>query len=117
MTATADSGAPGALFAAYLGEKRPQIEAFLAECAPACVAGTAEATRADLDRYLYQPLERFTASGGKRTRPALALLGCEAVGGDPAAALSTAAARPTSCAPSTSLACAPAWPSSCRTTS
>ena len=92
MTATADSGAPGALFAAYLGEKRPQIEAFLAECAPACVAGTAEATRADLGRYLYQPLERFTASGGKRTRPALALLGCEAVGGDPAAALSTAAA-------------------------
>ena len=92
MTATADSGAPGALFAAYLGEKRPQIEAFLAECAPACVAGTAEATRADLDRYLYQPLELFTASGGKRTRPALALLGCEAVGGDPAAALSTAAA-------------------------
>ena len=92
MTATADSGAPGALFVAYLGEKRPQIEAFLAECAPACVAGTAEATRADLDRYLYQPLERFTASGGKRTRPALALLGCEAVGGDSAAALSTAAA-------------------------
>ena len=54
--------------------------------------GTAEATRADLNRYLYQPLARFTASGGKRTRPALALLGCEAVGADPAAALSTAAA-------------------------
>ena len=54
--------------------------------------GTAEATRADLDRYLYQPVERFTASGGKRTRPALALLGCEAVGADPEAALSTAAA-------------------------
>lgn len=92
MTATADSGALGALFAAYLGEKRPQIEAFLTECAPACVPGTAEATRADLNRYLYQPLARFTASGGKRTRPALALLGCEAVGADPAAALSTAAA-------------------------
>lgn len=92
MTATADSGALGALFAAYLGEKRPQIEAFLATCAPACVPGTAEATRADLNRYLYQPLARFTASGGKRTRPALALLGCEAVGADPAAALSTAAA-------------------------
>lgn len=92
MTATADSGAAGALFAAYLSEKRPQIEAFLAKCAPACVAGTAEATRADLNRYLYQPLARFTASGGKRTRPALALLGCEAVGADPAAALSTAAA-------------------------
>lgn len=92
MTATADSGAPGALFAAYLGEKRPQIEAFLATCAPVCVPGTAEPTRADLNRYLYQPLERFTASGGKRTRPALALLGCEAVGADPEAALSTAAA-------------------------
>ena len=92
MTATADSGAAGALFAAYLGEKRPQIEAFLATCAPACVPGTAEATRADLNRYLYQPLARFTASGGKRTRPALALLGCEAVGADPEAALSTAAA-------------------------
>lgn len=92
MTATADSGAPDALFAAYLGEKRPQIEAFLATCAPACVPGTAEATRADLNRYLYQPLARFTASGGKRTRPALALLGCEAVGADPEAALSTAAA-------------------------
>ena len=92
MTATADSGAPGALFAAYLGEKRPQIEAFLATYAPACVPGAAEATRADLNRYLYQPLARFTASGGKRTRPALALLGCEAVGADPEAALSTAAA-------------------------
>lgn len=92
MTVTADPGASGALFAAYLGEKRPQIEAFLATCAPACVAGTAEATRADLNRYLYQPLARFTASGGKRTRPALALLGCEAVGADPEAALSTAAA-------------------------
>ena len=92
MTATANPGAPAALFAAYLGEKRPQIEAFLATCAPACVPGTAEATRADLNRYLYQPLARFTASGGKRTRPALALLGCEAVGADPEAALSTAAA-------------------------
>ena len=93
MTATADNGAgSGALFAAYLGEKRPQIEAFLAKCAPACVAGTADATRADLDRYLYGPLAHFTASGGKRTRPALALLGCEAVGGAPEAALSTAAA-------------------------
>ena len=92
MTATADSGAPGALFTAYLGEKRPQIEAFLATCAPACVPGTAEATRADLDRYLYRPLARFTASGGKRTRPALGLLGCEAVGADPETALSTAAA-------------------------
>ena len=91
MTATTDNGA-GARFAAYLGERRPQIEAFLASRAPACVPGTASATRADLNRYLYGPLARFTASGGKRTRPALALLGCEAVGGAPEAALPTAAA-------------------------
>ena len=83
---------PGARFAAYLGRVRPQIEDYLARTAPACVPGTADATRADLDRYLYGPFARFSASGGKRTRPALCLLGCEAVGGDPALAMSSAAA-------------------------
>ncbi|WP_322154051.1 polyprenyl synthetase family protein [Paratractidigestivibacter sp.] len=84
--------APGARFAAYLGRVRPQIEAYLARTAPACEPGTADATRADLDRYLYAPFARFSASGGKRTRPALCLLGCEAVGSDPALAMSAAAA-------------------------
>ena len=91
MTATADNGA-GARFAAYLGEKRPQIDEFLAKSAPACEPDTEAGPCADLERYLYGPFARFTASGGKRTRPALCLLGCEAVGGDPALALSTAAA-------------------------
>ena len=90
--AAAAEAAPGARFAAYLGRVRPQIEDYLARTAPACEPGTADATRADLDRYLYAPFARFSASGGKRTRPALCLLGCEAVGGDPALAMSTAAA-------------------------
>ena len=84
--------APGARFAAYLAEKRPLIEGYLASVAPACVPGTADATRADLNRYLYAPLAHFTAGGGKRTRPALCLLGAEAAGGNASAALSTAAA-------------------------
>ena len=83
---------PGALFAAYLQRTRPQIDDYLARTAAACVPGTPEATAADLDRFLYAPLARFTASGGKRTRPALCLLGCEAVGGEAARAMSAAAA-------------------------
>lgn len=39
-------------------------------------------------RYLYSILDEFIARGGKRTRPAMALLACEAVGGDPRRALS-----------------------------
>lgn len=78
-------------FAGYLAARRPLIEAYLDAHLPrprhdeASVAGA-------LERYLYEPLARFTATGGKRIRPALALLGCEAVGGDPARALSCAAA-------------------------
>jgi geranylgeranyl diphosphate synthase type I len=39
-------------------------------------------------RYLYSILDEFIARGGKRTRPAMAMLGCEAVGGDPRLSLS-----------------------------
>ncbi len=85
-------GPEGARFAAYLRRVRPQIDDYLARTAAACVPGTPERTAGDLGRYLYGPLARFTASGGKRTRPALALLGCEAVGGEASAAMSTAAA-------------------------
>ena len=80
----------GRLFAAYLTKKRPVIEAYLAEHAPQPEAG--ESSRADMDRYAYAPLAHFTEQGGKRTRPALVLLGCEAVGGDAKRALSSAAA-------------------------
>lgn len=84
------SAGPSA-FVGYLLEKRPQIEAYIASRLPHPL--TDEALVApSLERYLYEPLARFTAGGGKRIRPALALLGCEAVGGDPARALSSAAA-------------------------
>ena len=81
----------GGAFLAYLAERRPVIEAHLAAHTAAPLPDETCATD-ELDRYLYAPLARFTASGGKRTRPALVLLGCEAVGGDPARALSSAAA-------------------------
>ncbi len=43
-------------------------------------------------RYLYGILDQFIARGGKRTRPAMAMLACEAVGGDPRRALSSGCA-------------------------
>lgn len=78
-------------FVDYLARRRPQIEDFLARFTLRPEDPTAHAA-ADLARYLYEPLARFTVSGGKRTRPALCLLGAEAVGVDPICALSTAAA-------------------------
>ena len=47
---------------------------------------------ADLNTYLYQPLRRFSATGGKRVRPALVLLATQAVHGDVEAALPVACA-------------------------
>ena len=81
----------GAAFAAYLKQKRPQVEDFLARFTPRPEDSTVHAA-ADLARYLYEPLARFTMVGGKRTRPVLCLLGAQAVGADPICALSTAAA-------------------------
>ncbi|MCL2024784.1 MAG: polyprenyl synthetase family protein [Coriobacteriia bacterium] len=46
----------------------------------------------DMRTYLYGPLARYAANGGKRHRPLIALLACEAVGGDPRLALRAAAA-------------------------
>jgi geranylgeranyl diphosphate synthase, type I len=43
-------------------------------------------------RYLYSILEEFVTRGGKRTRPAMTMLACEAVGGDPRKALSSGCA-------------------------
>ena len=81
----------GAAFAAYLSRKLPQIEDYLARFMPRPEDGTVHVA-SDLTRYLYGPLTRFTTAGGKRTRPALCLLGAEAVGVDPICALSTAGA-------------------------
>src|SRR5665648_27768 len=43
--------------------------------------------RAPLHTYLYGILDEFVARGGKRVRPAMAMMACEAVGGDPLRAL------------------------------
>ena len=46
----------------------------------------------DMDRYLYEPLLRFSRNGGKRHRPLICFAACLAVGGNPAQATSAAAA-------------------------
>lgn len=46
----------------------------------------------DMRRYLYDMLADFTANGGKRHRPLICLLACEALGGDPKKAWPSAAA-------------------------
>ena len=49
-------------------------------------------THPDMRRYLYDPLARYSANGGKRHRPVVCGLGCMAVGGDSVKAQSAAAA-------------------------
>ena len=76
-------------FVAYLTRVRPLVEGYLREIAP---HATSASGADDLERYLYGPLWDFTRGGGKRTRPALCLLGAEAVGGNARDALPAAAA-------------------------
>ena len=45
----------------------------------------------DINRYLYEPLAKYSANGGKRHRPLICELACLAVGGDPARARCSAA--------------------------
>lgn len=75
-------------FVDYLAQKLPVVEGALARTVAHPLAKADGAPADDLERYLYAPLERFTASGGKRVRPVLALLGAEAVGGRVTDALS-----------------------------
>lgn len=49
-------------------------------------------THPDMGPYLYGPLHAYTANAGKRHRPLICLLACEAVGGDPSKARPAAAA-------------------------
>lgn len=78
------------LFVDYLRRRLPLVEAALADAAARPLTQGAPAD--DLTSYLYAPVARFTASGGKRVRPVLALLGSEAVGGRAEDALSCAVA-------------------------
>jgi geranylgeranyl diphosphate synthase type I len=51
-----------------------------------------DGTHPDMTRYLYGPLREFSDNSGKRHRPLICLLACEAVGGDPKRAWPAAAA-------------------------
>lgn len=74
------------LFVDYLGEVSRQIDERLHEY----LTGVPEG--APLHTYLYGILDEFVGRGGKRVRPAMAMLACEAVGGDPRLALSSGCA-------------------------
>jgi len=52
----------------------------------------ADGSHPDMTRYLYGPLKQFSDNSGKRHRPLICLLACEAVGGDPKQAWPAAAA-------------------------
>jgi len=68
-------------FLAYLADVLPAIDRRL----HAYLAGAPEGSA--MHRYLYGILDEFVGRGGKRVRPAMAMLACEAVGGDPWRAL------------------------------
>ena len=80
----------GQLFRDYLARVLPLVEGYLAKVEPH--DHDAASHGPELERYLYAPYAHFTRAGGKRTRPALCLLGAEAVGGRAEAALPVAAA-------------------------
>ena len=64
----------GDRFLAFVKDVLPSIEESLAQA-------QIISPIADLERYLWEPLSRFTQSGGKRVRPALVLLGAAAAQG------------------------------------
>lgn len=74
------------LFIDYLVSVSPEIDEHLHRYLAVVPKGST------LDRYLYGILDEFVARGGKRTRPAMAMLACEAVGGEPHKALSAGCA-------------------------
>jgi geranylgeranyl diphosphate synthase type I len=69
------------LFVDYLVSVSPQIDEYLRRYL------TVVPQNSPLHRYLYGILDEFIARGGKRTRPAMAMLACEAVGGEACKAL------------------------------
>lgn len=69
------------LFLDYLSRSRPVIDARLRDYLDVTKPGDT------LHTYLYGILDEFVARGGKRVRPAMAMMACEAVGGDPLRAL------------------------------
>ncbi len=80
----------GEAFVAYLKKNLEIIEDSVLSHAPVPERKIDQSI--DLDRYLYGPVVRFLSAGGKRIRPALCLLGAQAVGASPDVALPAASA-------------------------
>ena len=76
-------------FEALLTKNYKKIDSWMAEY---YVRSKSNPDHPDITRYLYGPLGDYSSNGGKRHRPAVCLLGCAAVGGDPHAAISAALA-------------------------
>jgi len=74
------------LFIEYLASVTPEIDAHLHQNLDRVPKGSA------LDRYLYGILDEFIMRGGKRMRPAMAMLACEATGGGRSQALASGCA-------------------------
>ena len=72
-------------FELYLKRNAAKFDAYLATFFK-------DGTHPDMRRYLYDLVAEFTANAGKRHRPLICLLACEAVGGDPEMARPSAAA-------------------------
>jgi geranylgeranyl diphosphate synthase type I len=72
-------------FELYLSRNAKRFDEYLATF-------FADGSHPDMTRYLYAPLARYTSNAGKRHRPLICQLACEAVGGDPNRAKSAAAA-------------------------
>lgn len=72
-------------FELYLKRNAKKFDAYLATF-------FSNGTHPDMQRYLYGLVADFTENAGKRHRPLICLLACEAVGGDPEKARPSAAA-------------------------
>lgn len=72
-------------FERYLKENSMRFDQYLATF-------FTDGSHPDMRRYLYEPVAQFTANAGKRHRPLICLLACDAVGGDAKRALPSAAA-------------------------
>lgn len=72
-------------FESYLGSLAPMVGRLVNAYIPT-------GTHPDIDRYLYEPMMRFSENGGKRHRPLITFAACCAVGGDLHRAVSSAAA-------------------------
>ncbi|MDA3936867.1 MAG: polyprenyl synthetase family protein [Actinomycetota bacterium] len=72
-------------FEIYLKRNAKKFDAYLATF-------FSNGTHPDMQRYLYELVSDFTENAGKRHRPLICLLACEAVGGDPEKARPSAAA-------------------------